>query len=366
MESKEPKSVNAMLALLPVHKRKELEEVFREHVIVAYTQHLKSELNSVELSTTKNLGSVSSPSKGTIPPNSSSIISPQVVVKSPYRLRLEAELGHNEQSIINRKSPRVPPANSVQANELQEKSSVIDLSNSTDSEDDDKESRKKKYPKNDHGLDMVESCDTNSYLEDIKSKHRIKPHIKQEPIKLEDTACKATYHNVEEFITTALFMTGLFDDNKDSIRDITNIGDRKELRSSDIRKFLEDVGVGIMKIDESYEKIMTSKNDSNPIVIEYTVSRHFLEDVNLPLTWVQFCILLKKENLLLPFNATGQNIKFGKQFINELWTGDFESYSKQNLNFRIAPVDRRDSKGLKKLVRTLEFNQAWTMHIPTE
>lgn len=161
-------------------------------------------------------------------------------------------------------------------------------------------------------------------------------------------------------------MTGLIDDNKESTCDITNIGDWNELRSSDIINYLKNAGVEIMKINETYETIMTLKNDSKPIIIEYTVSRHTYEDVSLPRILVQFCLLVKKENLILPFNSTGRNIKLGTQFNSCTWKNSFNEYTRKSLDYKIAPVAGCDTKSLTALVRTLDFYQSWWLYIPTK
>jgi hypothetical protein len=127
---------------------------------------------------------------------------------------------------------------------------------------------------------------------------------------------------------------------------------------------LKEKGVEIMKINVPYENIMISKIASNPIVIEYSVLRHEYEDPRLPTVWIQFCLFLKKENLLIPFNATGQNIKLSTQFNSCTWKNSFEDYTRKNLDKRIAPVDRIDRIFLRSLVRNLEFNNAWTITMP--
>jgi hypothetical protein len=159
-----------------------------------------------------------------------------------------------------------------------------------------------------------------------------------------------------EFVTTVLFMTSQLIGNHESINAIANIGNRRDVRSSDIINYLKEKGVKIMRINVPYENIMISKIASNPIVIKYSVLRHEYEDPRLPTVWIQFCLFLKKENLLIPVNATGQNIKLGTQFNSCTWKNSFEDYTRKNLNKRIAPVDRIDRKNLRSLVRNLEFN----------
>jgi hypothetical protein len=243
-----------------------------------------------------------------------------------------------------------------------EQGSVIDMTMSEDSEDDKEIVHKQKSPKNDYGLFTVEPYNTNAYLKGINSNIAIVPYVKRE------TADWSTYFNGIDCIHTAVIMAGK-DVNGDSLANIPNIKDISLFRSLDITNYLEDNGVTLMKFDVTvtYDKIMTSQNDSNPILLEYSVQRHHLEDARLPKVWVQLVIFLREENLIIPFNATGQNIKLGNQFKAGKWKTDFNSYAKDNLHKRIAPVVRTDKQThLRNVVRELEFRQAWSMPIPSE
>jgi hypothetical protein len=64
----------------------------------------------------------------------------------------------------------------------------------------------------------------------------------------------------------------------------------------------------------------TTMNHASPIIIEYSVTRHSFESKELPTSWLQFCILFKKEKLPVPFNQKGEAINLGNQWTNQKWT----------------------------------------------
>jgi hypothetical protein len=153
---------------------------------------------------------------------------------------------------------------------------------------------------------------------------------------------------------------------KDLLPHIKNIGDRKDVRTNDIIGFPTMNGVEVTPLANDYETIMT-KDHASPIIIEYAVMRHTFENTDLPPSWIQFCILFKKEKLRVPFNQKGDAINLGNQFNEQKWTKDFTHYCNNNLNYRIAPVDRADKKssqGPKIIVRGLQFNSASAITMP--
>jgi hypothetical protein len=146
-----------------------------------------------------------------------------------------------------------------------------------------------------------------------------------------------------------------------------NIGNCKDVKTVDIISFLETNGVKLTPLANNYEKIMTTDHAS-PIIIEYSVMRHSFESMDLPPSWIQFCILFKKEKLLVPFNQNGDVINLGNQWNNQKWTHNFTHYCNNNLNYRIAPVDRADKKGSqgpKGIIWGLHFNSTWAITMPT-
>jgi hypothetical protein len=153
---------------------------------------------------------------------------------------------------------------------------------------------------------------------------------------------------------------------KDILPQMKNIGNRKDVRTNDIIGFLTTNGVELTPLAIDYETIMKTDHTS-PIIIEYAVTRHSFESTDLPPSWIQFCLLFKKEKLLVPFNQKSEAINLGNQFNEQKWTKDFTHYCNTNLNYRIAPVDqanKKGSKGPKIIVWGLKFNSAWAITMP--
>jgi hypothetical protein len=128
------------------------------------------------------------------------------------------------------------------------------------------------------------------------------------------------------------------------------------------------------KLKSSGTPTCSQKNIANPVAaiaaavfIEYTVLYHLFENTDLPPSWLQFCILFKKEKPLVPFDQTGSAINLDRQFIDQKRTKYFTHYCSSNLNYRIAPVNRADKKGPqgpKIIVWGLHFNSAWAITMP--
>jgi hypothetical protein len=143
-----------------------------------------------------------------------------------------------------------------------------------------------------------------------------------------------------------------------------NIGSRKDVRTTDIIGFLTTNGIELTPLTNDYKTIMRT-NHASPIIIEYSVTRHSFESTDLPAHWLQFCILFQKEKLLVPFNQKGHAISLGNQFNEQKWTHNFTHYVNNNLNYRIAPVNRADNKESKVIIWDLNFNGAWAITMPT-
>jgi hypothetical protein len=116
----------------------------------------------------------------------------------------------------------------------------------------------------------------------------------------------------------------------DLLPHLKNIGNRKDVRTVDIIGFLTTNGVKLKTLANNYENIMATDHTS-PIIIEYSVLRHLFESTDLPPHWLQFCILFKKEKLLVPFNQKGEAINLGNQYNKQKWTKDFTHYCNHNL-----------------------------------
>jgi hypothetical protein len=163
-------------------------------------------------------------------------------------------------------------------------------------------------------------------------------------IKPESGTSNTNYVNGIHFLPTVLTITEAPAEVKDLLPQLTNIGSGKDVRTTDIIGFLTRNGVELTPLANDYEKIMRTSLTS-PIIIEYSVTRHSFESTDLPASWLQFCILFKKEKLLVPFKQKYEAINLGNQFNEQKWMKDFTHYCHHNLNFRIAPVDRVDNKG---------------------
>jgi hypothetical protein len=186
---------------------------------------------------------------------------------------------------------------------------VIDLLDEPKTDDNKKVASKPKPPKREHGLIVIKGCDTNGYLKNRGS------HLTVVFVKPEDKSIEAPYSNRIHLLATILTLTPATHEAMDSLKSVKNIDIRKNFRAINITGFLErnDVTITAIADSESYKKIITSDH-SSPIIIKYAVARHKLEDESLPISWVQFCLLYSKENLLVPFNEVGHNISLGKQF----------------------------------------------------
>jgi hypothetical protein len=217
------------------------------------------------------------------------------------------------------------------------------------------------FPKKEHGLTLIYGMDINNHLKSIKSDIRILV-VKPEP-----STSNTSYVNGIHFLATVLTITEAPVEVMNLLPKLTNIGNRKDVRTADIIGFLKTNSVKLARLSENYEKIMRT-NHVSPIIIEYSLTRHSFESKELPTSWLQFCILFQKEKLLVPFNQKYEAINLGNQWNNQKWTHNFTHYCNNNLNYRIAPVDQADkkgSKGPKIIVRGLQFNNAWAITMPT-
>jgi hypothetical protein len=201
----------------------------------------------------------------------------------------------------------------------------------------------------------------NNHLKSIKSDIRI-VSVKKEP-----GTFYTNYVNGIHFLATVLTITEALVAVMNLLPQLTNIDNRKDVRTADIIGFLQTNGVKLKALANNYENIMATDNAS-PIIIEYSVTRHMFESKELPTSWLQFCILFQKEKLLFPFNQKDEAINLGNLYNKQKWTKNFTHYCSNNFNYRIAPVDRADRKGSqgpKGIIRGLQFNSAWAITMPT-
>jgi hypothetical protein len=214
------------------------------------------------------------------------------------------------------------------------------------------------FPKKEHRLTLIHGIDIKNHLDLLKLDLSI-VFVKPEP-----STPNTNYLNGIHFLATVLTIIEALMSVMNLLPHIKNIGNRKDVRTNDIIGFLTTNGGELAPLTNDYGTIMTTDHAS-PIMIEYTVLRHPFENTDLSAAWLQFCLVQKKEKLLVPFDQTGSAINLGKQFNEQKWTKDFTHYCNTNLNYRIAPVDRADNEELKVIIRGLQFNSAWAITQPT-
>jgi hypothetical protein len=151
------------------------------------------------------------------------------------------------------------------------------------------------FPKKEHGLTIILGMNINNHLKSIKLDIRI-VSVKKEP-----AAFYTNYVNGIHFLATVLTITDAPVAVMDLLPHLTNIGNRKDVRTVDIIGFLKTNGVKLKAWANNYENIMATDH-AIPFIIEYTVTRHMFESKELPTSWLQFCLLFQKEKLLVPFN----------------------------------------------------------------
>jgi hypothetical protein len=378
MTSRSPTSIDGMLSLIPKQVRAALEDEFHLQVTTAYAKHLNDELADVQAAVPQ----------AALPPL------PQIATEvTPVKAEQPVpETSGSNQGKGKRKATDAPPcprpnithpialfANAaIAAVAAAVTSAVATTAGATaeavgttsdtaiemlgpDSDDTEDTTPQRISQKQEHGLTILQNMDINNHLKSIKSDLSI-VFTKLEP----DTPNKE-YVNGIHFLATVLLITEATAEVKNLLPEITNIGSRKDVRTTDIIGFLTTNGVKLTRLSDDYETIMRTDHAS-PIIIEYSVARHTFESTDLPASWLQFCILFKKEKLLVPFNQKGEVINLGNQFNEQKWTKNFNHYCHHNLNFRIAPVDRVNNKGShyrKGIIRGLSFNDAWAITMPS-
>jgi hypothetical protein len=153
----------------------------------------------------------------------------------------------------------------------------------SDSDDTDDTIPPRTFPKKGHGLTIILGRNINNHLKSIKSDLRILV------VKPEHGISNTNYVNGIHFLATVLTITEAPVEVKDLLPQLTNIGSRKDVRTTDITGFLTTNGVELTPLTNDYEKIMRT-NHASPIIIEYSVLRHSFESTDLPTSWLQFCM----------------------------------------------------------------------------
>jgi hypothetical protein len=119
----------------------------------------------------------------------------------------------------------------------------------SDSDDTDDTIPPPMFPKKGHGLTIIYGMNINNHLKSIKSDIRILI-IKPEP-----GTPNTNYVNGIHFLATVLTITEATVEVKDLLPQLTNIGSRKDIRTTDIIGFLTANGVELTPLTNDYEKI---------------------------------------------------------------------------------------------------------------
>ena len=137
--------------------------------------------------------------------------------------------------------------------------------------------------------------------------------------------------------------------------------------ADDVIRFLNNNGVKTWEVPKMTYEALLSVNHTKPIIIEYCATRHKFEDEDGPHYWPIFCILFRKERLLLPFNDTSAGLILGSQFLEQDWDRKgFENYVKTCLHNKICPVvDNKARKTQSSVIRELKYLKAWTIAAKT-
>jgi hypothetical protein len=178
----------------------------------------------------------------------------------------------------------------------------------SDSDDTDDTIPPPTFPKKDYGLTIILGINIKNHLDLLKSDISIVV-VKSEP----GTPNTNYVNRILNFLATVLAITEAPVAVMDLLPHIKNISNRKEVRTDDINGFPTTNVVELTPLTNDYEMTMTTDHASL-IIIDYTVLRHPFKNMDLPASWLQFCLLLKKEKLLVPFNQTGNAINLGRQF----------------------------------------------------
>jgi hypothetical protein len=395
MTSRSPTSIDGMLSLIPKQVRAALKAEFHLQVKTAYTEHLNNKLTAVQATVPQaalpplpQIVTEITPAKAEKPATETPEIIPgkrkasgtpicsQPNSKNPFALLANATLAAIASATVAAVATAVTTtavtttagattaaAGTSSGNALgvpgTSAKNALEVPES-DSDDTNDTFPPPTFLKKEHGLTILYGIEINDHLKSIKSDLSI---IVTKP---EPGTYNTNYVNGIHFLATVLTITEAPVEVKNLLPDLTNIGSRKDVRTTDIIGFLTKNGVELTRLSDSYETIMTT-NHASPIIIEYSVTRHTFESTDLPTSWLQFCILFQKEKLLVPFNQKGEAINLGNQWTKQKWTHNFTHYCNHNLNFRIAPVDRVDNKGphgSKSIIRGLYFNSAWAITMP--
>jgi hypothetical protein len=311
-----------MLSLIPVPVRAALEYEFHLQVKIAYTKHLNDELVAfqsivpqaalpslpqivtdvtpakAEKPATETPGSIPGKRKASGTPTRFALIANATLAAITSAAVTAVATAVTTTAAATTAAAGTSPENALgvpgtsATNALEVPESDYDTNDTTPP---------RTFPKKEHGLTIIYGMDINNHLKSIKSDIRILI-IKPEP-----GTPNTNYVNEIHFLDTVLTMTEAPVEFKNLLPQLTDIGSRKDVRTTDIIGFLTRNGVELTPLANDYEKI-TRTSHASPIIIEYSVTRHSFESTDLPASWLQLCILFQKEKLLVPFNQKGEAI----------------------------------------------------------
>jgi hypothetical protein len=321
-----------MLSLIPVHVRAELEAEFHSQVRAAYAKHLSGELAACNAAvpqaalpslpafvpkiTPAKAGKPATEMPGSIPGKRKASGTPthsQPNSKNPFASLASATLAAIASAAVAAVATAVTTtAVTTTAAAGTSATNALEVPES-DSDDTNDTIQPRTFLKKEHGLTIILGMNINNHLKLIKSDLRILI-VKPEP-----GTSNTNYANGIHFLAMVLTITEATAEVTDLLPQLTNIGSRKDVRTTDIIGFLTTYGVELTRLSDNYETIMRT-NHASSIIIEYSVTRHPFESTDLPTSWLQFCILFQKEKLLIPFNQKGDAINLGNQFNEQKWT----------------------------------------------
>lgn len=179
--------------------------------------------------------------------------------------------------------------------------------------------------------------------------------------------------NAMQLLYTVFQMTGAPDAVISSVNtqfaNNVPVNSGSNMPADDVIRFLNKNGVATWEVpkDLNYEAFL-SVDHTKPVIIEYLCTKHKYEDDTGPDFWTIFCILFRKERLLLPFNDTSAGLILGSQFLEQDWDRlGFKNYYKTCLHNKICPVvDSRPGKTQpSSCIRELKYLNAWTIAAKT-
>jgi hypothetical protein len=309
MTSHSPTSIDNMHLRIPIHVQAALEAEFRLHVRAAYAKHLSDGLaacnaavpqaalpllpafvpkitpHKADKPATETSGNIQGKRKasGTPPRSKRNRMNPVATFVAATFAAAASAAAAITAAII------AVTTTAAAGTSVENALEVLD----SDSDNTDDTFPPPKFPKKEHGLTIILGMDIKNHLELIKL------DISIVVVKTEPGTSNTRYVNGIHFLATVLAITKAPVAVKDLLPQMKNIGNRKDVRTNDIIGFLTTNGVELTPLATDYETIM-KMDRTRPIIIKEAVSHPSFKSTDLPPSWLQFCLLLKKENYLFP------------------------------------------------------------------